>query len=220
MSQIILPPSQTMNLGRLKILACNQNPWYFIKKECYTEDPHDCIDNIKLIPDLKYLEYTIEKRMRTKGVLIITKSRQMLITWLMLAFHLWLAIFRVGQRIYIQAQKQEDADELLERLIFIYEHLDSIFRRCVKIIKKTISKINFSNRSQILALAKGGSQIRQKCASAIFTDEFAFQEDADDAYRAMRPTITGGGIITIVSSAETGFMCDLVHDKVVLKNVA
>jgi hypothetical protein len=228
-SKIIIPHSVHATCAEIEIMASRLDAWYFVSNFCYTEDPHDHLSPTKKLPDKDYLRIVTEYWSAMKEdlrwmypVLLIPKSRQMLITWLMLGLHLWLAISRNSQRIYIQAQKQEDANELLERFMFIYYHLEPCFKEKVKVVKSLTEKTYFSNRSQVLALAKGGSQIRQKTASAILSDEGAFQEDMDEAYRAAKPTIVGGGRMTIVSSAEEGFMKEMVMDtmKVVEKYVA
>jgi hypothetical protein len=218
--KIVIPPTVGDNAFYVIREASRLNLWYFVKHFCITEDPHDHINPEKNFPDKEYLRVVCEVWSSVTGagrwrypILLIPKSRQMLITWLMLACHLWLAMTRSSQRIYIQAQKQEDANELLERFMFIYWHLHPAFRATVKCIKSLTEKTHFSNRSQVLALAKGGSQIRQKTASAIMSDEAAFQEELDKTHRAAKPTIVGGGRITYISSAEEGYMKQMVLDE-------
>ena len=47
----------------------------------------------------------------------------------------------------------------------------------------------------------------------IFSDEMAFQADAEDAYTGALPTIKGGGRFTGVSSANPGFFHYLCENK-------
>jgi hypothetical protein len=49
--------------------------------------------------------------------------------------------------------------------------------------------------------------------TAIFGDECAFWEHARAFYAASKPTIDGGGRITLVSSASPGFFQQLVFDQ-------
>jgi len=51
-------------------------------------------------------------------------------------------------------------------------------------------------------------------ASGIFADEMAFQEQAEDAFTAARPTFLGGGRFTGVSTPNfRNFWYRMVYDK-------
>ena len=68
--------------------------------------------------------------------------------------------------------------------------------------------------SEIRAIPHGGEAIRSWTATAVFTDELAFQEDAEDAIRAALPTIGKKGRLTAVSTANgENYWYELVADK-------
>jgi len=50
-------------------------------------------------------------------------------------------------------------------------------------------------------------------ASGIFMDEAAFMFEVESAFTAAKPSIDGGGRITMVSSANPGFFESMVNDK-------
>jgi hypothetical protein len=49
--------------------------------------------------------------------------------------------------------------------------------------------------------------------SGVLGDEVAFWDDPLATYIALRPTIEGGGRLTLISSASPGFFESLVHDR-------
>ena len=54
--------------------------------------------------------------------------------------------------------------------------------------------------SVIHALASGSDQARQYGFSALFFDEFDFWPLAEDTYAAAKPTLQGGGKLSIVTT--------------------
>ena len=142
------------------------------------------------------------------------KSRRMKITWWAVINHLWLAMFRQGQAIYFQSDKEEKSDELVRRAEFIYDHLP--LPDAVKPKKKAkYCRLEFPElHSFIQGVPQGATQLRQFTSSAIMLDEFAFWMTAKESFYATKPTIDGGGRITIVSSAQDGFFRDLSMDTI------
>lgn len=146
--------------------------------------------------------------------LAVPKSRQLRLTHLMVNLHGWLAMMFPGQRIALQSKKFEDANETLKRL-------DNSFGIMAKmhtnmpwpghVFKE--GRMLFPNGSVIMAVAQGAAVVRQYTFSAIFSDETAFQVEADEAYTAALPTVLGGGKYTMVSSANPGFFQDMCYDK-------
>lgn len=194
------------------ILACRKSPWFFITHYCYTEDPDDEEEAFKLFPDKEYLRI-IAEQWQQEQILLVPKSRQMLLTWLMLCLHLWKALFHHSQWIFVQGKREEDVVILLDRIRSIYSHLPAFLQRQTKIYKDTVIKIAFSNRSRITGLPEGGSKIRGETISALLSDEFAFQESGREAFKAAKPAVGKTGKITLISSAEVSFFYELVSDE-------
>lgn len=142
----------------------------------------------------------------------IEKSRKMLITWLMVACHLWIAKFQEGRLVFFQSRKEEDADATLNRAKFIYDY-EPFWLKQYPDIRKYCHFEWPSRHSHIWAVPQGPDTIRQYTATAIFSDESAFQEQAEAAFIAAKPTIDGGGKITMVSSAYPGFFERMCRDQ-------
>jgi hypothetical protein len=184
----------------------------------WTVDEHDETSPIKRFPiqgecpEAEYLARLVDT-WRKSYLFLIEKSRQMLVTWLMVACHLWLAQFNDGKLVFFQSKKEEDADSNLERAKFIYDHQPFWLRMHPETRK--YCHLDWPDRhSRIWAIAQGPDVIRQYTASAIFSDEMAFQERAEDAFIAAKPTIDGGGRFSGTSSAYPGFFEELCRDRV------
>jgi len=196
------------------------DPWAFVTECVYTMDEHafaEGVEPVKRFPNKAYLReavYYWANNDRTRW----EKSRQLMVTWLMAALHLHAVLIARGIRVAWQSKKFEDANSMLrDRLWFIYEHIPPIYRvpraRCVNgAIEVFHDKGTRVPTSQIVAAAQGEDQLRQYTFTRIVSDEFAFQEQQDLSYAAMRPTVDGGGCLTIISTSNgENFFWELGH---------
>jgi hypothetical protein len=163
-------------------------------------------------PDDPHLYYLTQYWLRER-YLLIPKSRQMTVTWLLCALYLWDALFHSSRLTFFQSKKEEDADETLERAFAIYQHLPK-FMQHWQPAKKTFCHLRFSrNRSHIWAIPQGAGHARQYTASGYLADEMAFQEEMDQVLAAVSPTLGTKGRFTGVSSAAPSVFELLVFDK-------
>lgn len=156
----------------------------------------------------------------------IEKSRQMTITWVVLAYILWRAKFHAHQLILVQSKREDDAKKLVcvketevdaARLTFMESHLPEHMKSIDFNRKGAVTKCNvfFDNGSHVWGIPEGGSLIRSHTPSVVFSDESAFQPQFGESYRAMLPAVHGGGQAIFVSSAEPGeFQQLLESDKI------
>ena len=165
----------------------------------------------------EFLENIAETRM-----MAIEKSRQMTITWVVLAYVLWRAKFHEHQLILCQSKREDDAKKLVcvketeidaARLTFMEHHLPPYMRSIDFSRKASITKCNvfFPNGSHVWGIPEGGSIIRSHTPSLVFSDESAFQPAFGESYRALLPAVHGGGQAIFVSSAEPGEFQELVE---------
>ena len=190
----------------------------FIFRHVYTIDPHDQTSPIKRIPHHGYIEQIIDQWM-TDELILVVKSRQMMISWVFVALNLWLARFHKGQYCFFVSKKEDDAGfssplSLLSRAWFIYEHLPEQFKCPVqKSLNPAMLKFPKLN-SIIHGVSQDSDAVRQYTASSIFSDEMAFQERSEQIFAAVKPTIDGGGKFTGVSTpnGKRNLFYKLVHD--------
>ncbi len=190
------------------------NPWAFIRDACWTIDEADK-GTVKRFPDVPYLAHVC-KVWQKQPMLAIPKSRRMMLTWVMLALHLHMALFVPRSAIFVQSKKADDSDYLLgeTRMQFIYQHLPDWVRGYgLPAMRYKQYNLTFSNGSIIRAIAQGEDQLRQYTATAVMCDEIAFWDRAAETWRALRPVIQGGGKATLISSASPGFFEVVVNGR-------
>lgn len=196
----------------LKIEQWTRDPWVWIRECVKTQDEADESARVKMFPDKEYLEHTVRVWQR-EPILAIPKSRRMVATWLMIALHLHKALFFPRSAVFVQSKKEEDSDFLLgpHRMLFIYHNLPPYIPW--PRVKKKYANLAFDNGSYVKGIAQGADQLRQYTASAILCDEMAFWEDAEATWASLKPTIQGGGKVTMVSSAQPGFFQRIVEGR-------
>lgn len=191
---------------------CGEEPWYWMVNYVYTIQRDENVDDAKVqrFPGDEYLRYILH-RCFTKPFLAIDKSRQMRMTWLMMAYYLWYAQFRTNELITCQTKKEKDADEeLIERAHTIWKHEPDWLKP--HDLKKTYCKIEVaSTGSKILGIPSGGDQIRSHNPSRHFGDECGFLEgDFDECLTA---ALACAKDIKLVSSANAGQWDEFINDK-------
>lgn len=197
-------------LAALEREKCVRDPWYWLTHWVWTLDTHDGLNPVKRFPKKDYLKALTEIWQREK-LLLIPKSRQMMITWLMVALYLHEAQFSRGKYIFFQSKKEKDADTLIDRAKFIFNHQPFFLKSPSHQVYCELSFPKLD--SKISGIPQGGHQIRMHTASSIFMDEAAFMYQAEEAFTAAKPSIDGGGRITMVSSAHPGFFEGMVNNK-------
>lgn len=208
-----------------------------VVKYLKTKDEHDAETPIKPFPEAAYLRVIADLLVVSGGLmepsaaiyalewgipldhlthlyetrkLAIEKSRQLKITWVVLAYLLWRAKFFEHQLIMVQSKRSVDAyalvserrDDATSRLAVMETHLPP-FLQSLDMRKHAVKGIlNFPNGTKIEAIAEGGSKIRSRTPTLLFSDEAAFQPEFGEAYKAALPAVSGGGQAIFVSSAE------------------
>lgn len=187
-----------------ELRRCQKDPAYFIFKYLQTKDEHGegkaeykkrGIQTFTKIPfpDYEYLRYVI-KVYQDNEVILIMKSRQMMLSWIFCAILLWDTLFKEGRLNLVQCKNADDADEHLKnRMFLMYDNLPGWMKEFFQTRYKQYEIYCPRTKSTVKALPEGGEVIRQKTASNILMDEMAFQPQARSAYRATMPTIENGG---------------------------
>jgi hypothetical protein len=160
------------------------------------------------IPRHPYIEQVIDN-LQQYNQLAIPKSRQIMITWVVLAYCLWYALKNEGANIYLQKEKESESgfgdpiDSLGSRIMFIYEHLPEELRDPLfKTPKMSPPTIYFPTKgSAIMGLAAGPDQLRGKDASIVVIDEASFQRFLRDTLTTLMPIVQSGAQAVLISTA-------------------
>ena len=170
-----------------------------------TRDEADAEQALKAFPvHLDYLP-ALWRTLAQDQRVVIAKSRQMLVSWIVCAFCVWWARFRPHQAVYWQSQQWKDAcgmvaqadGQPLGRCQFIERHLPTWLQQPIKSQEGLIA---YPNGSFIQAVAGGADQIRGKVGSVIVQDEFAKQEEATGVYQTIAPLLQKGARCIVIGT--------------------
>lgn len=165
-----------------------------------------------------YIEPIVKTWLREK-IVFIEKSRDMMVTWLIVTLYTWDTLFHKNRENIFQSDDASKALDLVERGFFIWENQPAFLR---EVHPASISHGNSrsgilrvpSLKSIIYGFPQGPDQVRQFHPSGIFQDEAAFQIEAEQAFTACKPAIQAGGRFTAVSSANPGWFMKCCRDVV------
>lgn len=128
-----------------------------------------------------------------------------MVTWAMCLYCLWMAKFQKNRIIFVQSKKELDAanlvynqEEASARISFMESKLPEMLRSEVQWF---FGKGIFDSGSWIWGIPEGGDQIRGYSVSLLFSDEFAFQPEAENAWKAASASAKRGGKVVLVSTA-------------------
>ena len=188
---------------------CKQDCLYFIENYVFIEDRDlaEIARPFKLWAEQKEAINSLLIEKKT----IFLKSRQIGISWLVLAYGVWRMIFG-GYKIMALSKGEEEAKELVRRMAFIFEHLDFAGRDGKQLIRFDALALSISVfppnglESVFKAFPSSPSAGASFTGNLLFFDEWALQAYARDIFKAAYPAInrpTGGQFIG-VSTIERG----------------
>jgi len=226
---------------------CRRDAHFFIfdSEFLVTKDEHDMLNPAKAFPDepcmrvlldfmltsgrliqpkdavwAKEWGYTEEflRALYQSSIMFVEKSRQVMMTWLSVAYLLWRARAFKHQLILVQSKREDDAANLvftkeptMARMSFMESNLPKPLQQITWPKGGSYGHLYFPNGSHVWAVPEGGGIIRSNTPSVVFSDEAAFQPEFSDAYTAALPAIFGGGQGIFISSANPGPFCEIVE---------
>jgi len=112
----------------------------------------------------------------------------------------WYAMFHPDQTILIAAHKYSGAQEIMQRIRYVYEMCPDHVRAGV--INYNKGSIEFENGSRIVSATTTGNTGRGMSISLLYCDEFAFVNPniAEEFWTSISPTLATGGRAIITST--------------------
>lgn len=183
---------------RLEIKRC-EDPWYYFSNYVWTLDTQ--IKQKRRFPsDYDYL-HDLTQLLVSEQFLIILKSRQMFITWNVVAFCLWEAIMNYGVFTIFVSWRQSEVQEMIARAKFIYDNNPPFLKPAIGTeTKKELEFKTINSRLIALPSVKEGST-RTYTATRVIMDEAAFIKGAEGFYSGARPSLGDRGKLAILSSS-------------------
>ena len=178
------------------LIRAARDPWIFLTQFVQTQDPER---GVARFPDWHYLHRLVGVACRER-YLLVPKSRQMLVTWTMVALMLWRAMFRERGVLLFLSRNERCAEELLERARFILDHLPRHMRP--RLSSNSKEEIAFRTLgSRLLSLPASPNGPRMYSPSSVFWDEMAFTPYDEPIWAALKPALDSGGRFAGVSSS-------------------
>ena len=214
------PAEQARQQHRMRMHYVRE-PWLFLADCVFTLDQVSQTAPIKPFPSyLEYLEFLC-KLWQHEKLIGIPKSRRMTCSWNFISLFIHDTIFNAGRFNGFVSKKEDDSADLVARAEFIVRHIpDWRIPQALlpKIKNNKMSKqpplLEFEEiNSKIQGFPSGSDQLRQFTLSGLLGDECAFWPDAQAFYSASKPTLDGGGRMTLISSRSPGFFKKIVFDQ-------
>lgn len=185
--------------GQLREAAlCFQSAAYFIGSYCQIEDPNTG----GWLPFALWPEQKRALRAIVENLLvIILKARQLGLSWLVLAYALWLMLFRPAATVLLFSRRDDEAVHLLsDRLRGMFNHLPEWLRWDLRVVEDNDHEFALSNGSVARAFPTTGGD--SYTATLVIGDEADLMTDFNRFMRSVKPTIDAGGQMLLVSRAD------------------
>lgn len=141
---------------------------------------------------------------------LILKARQIGITWLAAGLGLWTALYKPGSRVLVVSINEDEAIKVVNRLWDMLESLPEHLRNETIVLKPArgsrpsqhIDLLHKDGRvSSIIGLPSTKKAGHGETAALVILDEYARHEYARETWKAVVPTMAGGGKVIVVSTA-------------------
>lgn len=159
------------------------------------------------LPSYPYC-YVVLREFTTYDRLIVPKSRQVMITWLVAAFCVASALITKNEQSIYQTKREDDAAAFMERVFFLYNHLPEWIRKIrPKLPPQKENKMKLelpTQSSKVWGVPSGAEVVRMHTITRFIADEANFQPEAKASLRAAAPAIGDTGQMIYISSANAG----------------
>lgn len=210
---------------------CARDPLYWLR-HTLTYDEHWKAKGsapYARFPDLPYMA-TLFALMREERCLFLPKSREMMVSWAVVAYAVWLCQFHPRTRVMIQSQKEDKVLELVSGrgnpgyARTLWEQQDDFLKLRHPLIKPAEEmpgdQLVWANGSTFHGVPRGADQIRQFHPTLVIFDEAAHLDEFQAAYDAAHPVASR--IIAISSAAPSWFgevVEEAFQDSAAVKNL-
>jgi hypothetical protein len=142
----------------------------------------------------------VARLLQERRLVVALKARQLGLTWLVLAYALWLLLFFPAATVLLFSRRDDEAVDLLKnRLRGMYDRLPEWLKaRSVEVDNDHEFQLSNGSRALAFPTTAGDSYT----ATLAVVDEADLCPDLDRLMRAVKPTIDGGGRMVLLSRAD------------------
>lgn len=179
-----------------ELIKCRENPQVFFSRYLYTVERKK---GKMRFPEYQYLKNLVDVLGRERLVIVL-KSRQMLISWTVTAFVVWDMIFKGNSDNLFISKRKDEAVELLRRAKYIFDNLPDWMKPEIGANTKSVFELRDIN-SRIISLPATPDIGRTYSPSRVFADEMAFIPHDREIFVSLQPALDGGGAFIGVSTS-------------------
>lgn len=133
---------------------------------------------------------------------IVLKARQVGYSTIAALYCLWLALFHADRQIVMLSRGEREAVDLLGKADYAFTRLPEWMRaRGPRRLDRNQKAITFDNGSKIRSLPSKEDPARGTAVSLVVVDEWAFFENAEEAWASIEPITDVGGRCIALSTA-------------------
>lgn len=205
------------DLCELEWQRCSLDPSHFIDSHLKTVDTVDQENPDKPFPFIPYLHW-LDDFLLTEPMLLVPKSRRVLVTWRVAAFCLWDCLFRQARNIACLNEDLAKANQMVLMIRQLYDSMPPWIKQRAPLKWKTEELWFPATRSKITALEQGPDVGRMFAYSRVWVDEAQDAKHPKATYASMHATTKGrtqatGGQIVYTGTAKQGWWMLACHDQ-------
>jgi hypothetical protein len=171
---------------------------YFCRNYVFIQHP----ERGAILFDLRPMQLDIMRVWMTERYSLVLKARQIGWSTLVAVYALWLTFFWSDQQIVMLSKEEKAAIKLLEKANYAYKRLPAWMKeRGPKRLTHNVKDITFDNGSQIDSLPSKEDPARSRTVSLVIVDEWAFLDNAEEAWASIEPITDIGGRAIGLSTA-------------------
>ena len=136
---------------------------------------------------------------RPNRLVVVLKARQLGLSWLCMAYALWLLLTQAPATVLLFSQREAEAVELLGRLRGMYDRLPH-WLRARRVLSAAATVWSLSNGSRALAFSTHGG--RSYTATLAIVDEADYVPDLGRFLNGVKPTVDAGGQLILISTSD------------------
>ncbi len=145
---------------------------------------------------------------------LFAKSRDMMVSWAIVAYFTWQAMVVAQRGVLFQTQKKEKVIQLVDYAKCLYDQQPDWLKAALPLAKPLRRQpgdtLEFAHGGRIVGIPGGANQIRSYHPWGYFNDESSFQADAGECYGEALAVVKGK--IVFNSSAGPGWYADFRND--------
>lgn len=178
-----------------EILRCGRDPVYFINNYVKIRHPTRGLIPFKTF---EYQDRTLSF-FHKKRFNVILKPRQMGFTEITSAFIVWLILFHPDSSVLCLSTKSETAKNVIRRVRVALKNIPKwLLISDISTDNKT--SIELLNGSSVKSVAKSADAGRSEALTLLVIDEAAHIEGFDEIWTGIKPTVSAGGRIIMLST--------------------